>query len=197
MNPVTKPPVAEVLERVDQALTGLAADNLIWLSGYLYGLARQPGVGSASSAQVASVTVYYGSQTGNARRLAEQVAQELSDAGRQSRLRSLGEIRPRDLRDVEHALFVVSTQGDGEPLEDCRDFFAALASERAPRLSGLQFAVLGLGDSSYPQFCATGKQLDERLAALGGQRSQPRLDADLDFSRSAPRCVPPPYGAPA
>lgn len=185
MNAVTKPPAAEVLERVDQALTGLASDNLIWLSGYLYGLARQPGAESAAPPAVASVDVYYGSQTGNARRLAEDLAESLNAAGRAPRLRSLGEIRPRDLREVEQALFVVSTQGDGEPPEDCRDFFTALDSDRAPQLAKLQFAVLGLGDSSYPQFCATAKQLDARLQALGGSRTQDRLDADLDYARSA------------
>ena len=185
MNALTKPPGAEVLERVDQALIGVAADNLIWLSGYLYGLARQPGAAAPAEPATASISVFYGSQTGNARRLAEAVAEGLKGAGRAAKLTSLGEVRPRDLRGLEYALFVVSTQGDGEPPEDCRDFFAALEGDRAPQLDGLQFAVLALGDSSYPQFCATGKALDQRLEALGAQRAQPRLDADLDFQRSA------------
>jgi len=181
----TKPPVAEVLERVDQALTGVAADNLIWLSGYLYGLARQPSAEQPNAAAVTTTHVYYGSQTGNARRLASEAAEALKSSGRSVKLASLADTRPRDLRQLEQALFVVSTQGDGEPAEDCRDFFEALGADRAPDLSGLKFAVLGLGDSSYPQFCATGKELDLRLEVLGGGRLQPRLDADLDYARAA------------
>lgn len=185
MSVTTQPPVAEVLERVDQALDGLAADNLIWLSGYLYGLARQPATEQPNSVSVTTTHVYYGSQTGNARRLAEEVGQALSAVGRPVKLASLGDIRPRDLRQVERALFVVSTQGDGEPPEDCRDFFEALNGDRAPQLGELEFSVLGLGDSSYPHFCAIGKELDLRLEALGGQRAHTRLDADLDYARVA------------
>lgn len=184
MNAPVKPPGNEILERVDQALLGLPADNLIWLSGYVYGLARQPQP-TQPSAATTTIAIYYGSQTGNARRLAEKAGTQLQAAGHGTRLSSLAGLRPRDLRGVDQALFVVSTQGDGEPPEDCREFFDALDADAAPQLTQLRYAVLALGDSSYPQYCAAGRRLDARLAALGAQAVQDRLDADLDYARSS------------
>src|SRR5690606_39403366 len=76
-------------------------------------------------------------------------------------------------------------QGDGDPPDDARRFLDELNGRRAPRLDGLRFSVLALGDSSYPLFCASGRELAERLAALGGQRVLERVDADLDVERDA------------
>jgi len=60
-----------------------------------------------------------------------------------------------------------------------------LMSEKAPRLDGVEFGVLALGDTAYVEFCAVGKALDERLAALGGKRVVDRVDCDLDFAAPA------------
>ncbi len=57
--------------------------------------------------------------------------------------------------------------------------------EGAPRLDGVQFGVLALGDTAYAEFCAIGKAIDERLAALGGKRVVDRVDCDLDFAEPA------------
>lgn len=210
---IEQQPELEVLERVDRALVGLPAQQLIWLSGYLYGLARQPGaphssralpVPGAATATPTSValSLLYGSQTGNARKLAETVAQQLRADGYAIELLPLGKFRARELTRRALALFVVSTQGDGEPAEDALAFYEALAAEQAPRLPGLRYAVLGLGDSSYPQFNAAARALDARLTDLGAQALHPRLEADLDYTRTAPawvaawrQALPPAQGA--
>ena len=81
-------------------------------------------------------------------------------------------------------VMVVSTQGDGDPPDDARGLIEFLQSRRAPKLDQL-VAVLALGDSSYPKFCETGKQVDERLVALGARRLVERVDCDVDYDTLA------------
>ena len=57
--------------------------------------------------------------------------------------------------------------------------------DRAPKLEQLSYAVLALGDSSYPRFCETGRQVDERLAALGAKRLCCRVECDVDYDTLA------------
>jgi len=64
-----------------------------------------------------------------------------------------------------------------------------LMGESAPRLDGVEFGVLALGDTAYAEFCAIGKKIDERLAALGGKRIVDRVDCDLDFAEPAARWI--------
>jgi len=91
----------------------------------------------------------------------------------------------RELKDERLLYVVISTQGDGDPPEDARGFVEYLQGRKAPALDQLAFAVLGLGDSSYPQFCAVGRLLDQRLAALGATRLFACAEADLDIDAVA------------
>src|SRR3546814_15634900 len=92
----------------------------------------------------------------------------------------------RELKQERHLYVVISTQGDGDPPDDARGLVDFIAGRRAPALKQLGYAVLGLGDSSYPQFCAVARRLDERLAELGATRLLDRGDADLDIDTVAP-----------
>ena len=91
----------------------------------------------------------------------------------------------RDLKNEKLLYIVMSTQGDGDPPDDSRSFCEFLHSKRAPMLPGLRYAILGLGDSSYPKYCHIGKLLDERLAELGATRVLTRGDCDVDFATIA------------
>jgi sulfite reductase (NADPH) flavoprotein alpha-component len=175
-------------ELLDRLTDGLGGDALWWLSGYAAGLARSRSpaadVGRAAAPAAAAplrATVVYGSQTGNARRVAERLASQLGESGLELRLSGAADYPLRELRAETLLVIVISTQGDGDPPDDARAFVEHLLGPRAPRLEGLRFGVLGLGDSSYPKFCEVGRRLDARLAELGGERWLARGDADLDI----------------
>lgn len=174
-------------------LDGLDRDALWWLSGYTAGLAGRvfelsavaPREGSTESAHGSRASIVYGSQTGNAKRVAERLAGALEADGLAVRLWRADAYPLRQLTSESLLYVIISTQGDGDPPDDSRAFFEHLAGRRAPALAELRYAVLGLGDSSYPQFNAVGRRLDERLAELGAQRLLDRGDADLDFDEVA------------
>jgi sulfite reductase (NADPH) flavoprotein alpha-component len=131
------------------------------------------------------LAVVYGSQTGNGRRIAERLGHAAEAAGLAVRVYSTRDYPLKDLARERMLTVVVSTHGDGDPPDDARGFIEHLLGKRAPQLPQLKFSVLALGDSSYPKFCETGRQVDERLAALGAQRVLPRVDCDLDYERLA------------
>lgn len=175
---------------LDRLTDGLGGEALWWLSGYAAGLARsrlpravETALADASPAAATPLraTVLYGSQTGNARRTAERVAARLGEAGLEARLVSVADYPVRDLKAEKLLVIVISTQGDGDPPDDARAFVEHVLGPRAPKLDGLRFGVLGLGDSSYPKFCEVARRLDARLAELGGERWLARGDADLDI----------------
>ena len=178
---------ASQLERLRDMAATLNANQLHWASGYLYGCSEQSAAAAAApeTAPTQTLTIAYGSQTGNSRRVAETLASQATANGLSVRLISLADLRARELSSLSLFYAVISTQGDGDPPDDARRFLDELDGRRAPKLDSLSFAVLALGDSSYPLFCATGRALDERLAELGGRRVVDRVDADLDVERDA------------
>ena len=188
-----------LLERV---VTGLEPAALHWLSGFAAGVAyaRSPGAAMAGDAALAATAVavpavraepaarlaiVYGSQTGNSKRVAERLGRAAEAAGLAVRVYAAREYPLKDLARERYLSVVISTQGDGDPPDDARSFVEHLLGKRAPRLEQLAYSVLALGDSSYPKFCETGRQVDERLVELGARRVLPRVDCDLDYDRLA------------
>ena len=166
-----------------QLVDGLDPAQLYWIAAWVANQAAHPPAhqGAVAPANAPRLTVLYGSQTGNARRVAERFAAEAEAAGLPVRLVRAGAYATRELADERYLAVVVSTQGEGEPPDDARGFVEFLASRRAPKLPKLHYTVLGLGDSSYPQFNAMGRALDARLAELGAQRLAPLAEADVDI----------------
>lgn len=169
--------------------------QLAWLSGYCWsqagGQAVQPGIGTpaaaapAPAAEPLRVAVISASQTGNARKVAAELQQRLAAAGVNAVHAAAADYKPKNIAGEQLVLLVTSTQGEGEPPEEALSLYKLLSGKKAPKLSGLKFAVLGLGDSSYPMFCGAGKSFDELLAKLGGERLLERQDCDLEYQAEA------------
>jgi len=175
------------LNALNQALAELQPNQLVWVSGYLAGLAQSGATAPVASAPAASntLTILYGSQSGNAKKVATELANQAEAKGLPVKLTAMGNYKPKQLKDETHLLVVVSTYGEGDPPDEAAALHSFLASKRAPKLDQLEFAVLGLGDSSYEFFCQTAIDFDQRLERLGAKRLLTRVDCDVEFSAPA------------
>ncbi|MGY3941773.1 assimilatory sulfite reductase (NADPH) flavoprotein subunit [Aeromonas tecta] len=182
----------EQQRQLNQVLSTLNTQQLAWVSGYLYGLsqsgnqvASQPVTTAASAAPGASLTIIYGSQTGNAKGAAAAIQKQAQALGLPVTLVSMADYKPKQLKKESHLLVVVSTYGEGEPPESAVDLFEQLKKGKIGKLEGLKFAVLGLGDSSYEFFCQTGKDFDGFFAKAGAERIHELASLDVDYQEAA------------
>lgn len=174
------------VEKLKQLTSELSAVQLAWVSGYLAATANAGQLAPVAQAQTAqTVTILYGSQTGNGRGVAKALADKAQAQGYAVNLASMGEYNVRQLKQEAVLLLVVSTHGEGEAPDDAIELHKFLASKRAPKLNNLHYSVLALGDSSYEFFCQTGKDFDARLAALGAKSLLPLIECDVDYEAAA------------
>ncbi|WP_421208816.1 assimilatory sulfite reductase (NADPH) flavoprotein subunit [Aeromonas sp. 602396] len=189
-SPFNLSPLSDEQQRqLGQVLSTLNTQQLAWVSGYLYGLSQTGQQSVATSAAVAapsgSLTIIYGSQTGNAKGVATAIKAQAEALGLPVTLASMADYKPKQLKKESHLLVVVSTYGEGEPPESAVDLFEQLKKGKVGKLDGLKFAVLGLGDSSYEFFCQTGKDFDNFLATAGAERIYELASLDVDYQDAA------------
>ncbi len=152
-----------------------------WLNGYLTGLLA-PFAGGAEQAPTGiPITIAWGSQTGTSEGLAKKFAKAATKAGLQPSIVDLGEFDPASLTTLEHLIIITSTYGDGEAPDNAQNFHNFLHSDAAPKLENLNYAVLSLGDSSYPDFCQCGIDFDLALQKLGAKPIVARVDLDVEY----------------
>ncbi|NWA63877.1 NADPH-dependent assimilatory sulfite reductase flavoprotein subunit [Pantoea sp. B9002] len=179
----------EQLARLQAATTDFNTTQMAWLSGYFWGMVNQmPGAAAAPApvqAETPTITLISASQTGNARRLAEQLRDDLLAAKLGVNLVNAGDYKFKQIGQEKLLVVVTSTQGEGEPPEEAVALHKFLLSKKAPKFEGTAFAVFGLGDTSYEFFSKTGKDFDERLAELGAERLLDRVDADVEYKDQA------------
>lgn len=184
-----------------QQLEQFSPTQLAWLSGYCWAKSQDTNavaatagmapnaiataVEAAVAAPARKITVLSVSQTGNARRVAEQLLVQLQEAQLDAQIIAAGDYKAKNIAAEDIVLIVTSTQGEGEAPEEGVSLHKFLHGKKAPQLNGVSFAVLGLGDSSYPNFCQAGKDFDAVLEKLGATRLAARVDCDLDFQASA------------
>ncbi|MGX9539960.1 assimilatory sulfite reductase (NADPH) flavoprotein subunit [Shewanella sp. A22] len=174
------------VDKLKQFTSELSSVQLAWVSGYLAASANQgqtAAIAETSAAQ--TVTILYGSQTGNGRGVAQALATKAQALGYAVNLTSMGEYNVRQLKQETILFLVVSTHGEGEAPDDAIELHKFLSSKRAPKLNNLHYSVLALGDSSYEFFCQTGKDFDARLSALGAKALLPLVECDVDYEDAA------------
>ena len=178
------PLTPEQMTRLQSATGDFSPTQMAWLSGYFWGrVNQQPDVVSApvSAPAAASITLISASQTGNARRVAEQLRDDLIAAKLNVNLVNAGDYKFKQIGQEKLLLIVASTQGEGEQAEEAVALHKFLQSKKAPQMKDTAFAVFALGDTSYEFFCQAGKDFDTRLGELGAERLLDRVDADVEY----------------
>ncbi|MDO6431346.1 flavodoxin domain-containing protein [Flavitalea sp. BT771] len=187
------------LKTLQELIAGATKEELIWLSGYLAGVVAQttgqpaittnvlvtaPEPEAAAKPVVSKITIAYGTETGNSKKLATDFAARAKKKGINAKLVGLEQYRLTDLSKEEYFFTVISTQGDGEPPASARKFYDHIHKESL-QLTQLKYSVLALGDTSYPLFCKAGEDVDEQLQRMGGQRIVSLQKCDTDYEVEA------------
>jgi len=190
--PKTAPFADDEIESLNRVVGPATAVQRAWLAGFLAGLdaSGTPQPLPAAPAQPAEpLTILYATESGNSEKLAGDVAKSARKMGLKPSLVDMADLDVASLAGVKKLVVIAATWGEGEPPGRAVASYAALMGDGAPRLDGVEFAVLALGDTAYVEFCAIGKAIDARLEALGGKRVADRADLDLDFAAPAARWI--------
>lgn len=137
------------------------------------------------SAEAPKVRVLYGSETGNAEGVARDLARAARARGIDATVAMLDDATPVELAGAGCLLVVAATTGEGDMPYNADRFWCAVTEETAARMDGVPFAVLGLGDTGYFDFCQAAIDLDNRFAELGGRRLREVVKCDVDFEDEA------------
>lgn len=128
-----------------------------------------------------SIKILFGTMTGNAEELANDLSDKLSDVGYRTTVEDAGNYDVTNLRNEKRVAIVISTWGEGDPPDDAEDFCFDLYDGKAGELPELEFSVCSLGDSSYDDFCGCGRKVEEALLKAGARKIVDRADLDVDF----------------
>lgn len=189
----------EQLKALEQLTHNLEEEQAIWLNGYIQGLTgkatpvplqaytAETETTSGVTEEILPLTVLYGTHTGRSKLLAEDISQKADAKNIDCQIFPMDDYKTKTLKYEKNLLVIVSTHGEGEPPEMAEDFHAFMTGKRAPKLQGLNYSVLALGDKSYKHFCQTGIDLDQALKKTGATELTPIVTCDVDFEDDAAR----------
>ena len=213
LNVTNSPLTEEQAAKANELLASLTPEQKMWFSGYITATQHISGSttgeavdgatandsaanlpsGSAQSnvaqPKARDITVLYGSETGNAQGVAEMFGERLQGLGHTVEVKGMDEIKPRNIKKVEDLFIVTATHGEGDPPDNAIELHEFLHGRKAPKLEGVRFSVLALGDQSYDHFCQTGKDFDAKLEELGAERLYERIDCDVDYDEDAEKWI--------
>jgi sulfite reductase (NADPH) flavoprotein alpha-component len=191
--PKTAPFAEEEIDLLNRVVGTASPVQRAWLAGFLAGLDAS-GVAvlphpAAPARPAEPLMVLYASESGNSEKLAGDLAKAARKNGLKPTLIDMADLELSALSSARRLVVIAATWGEGEPPARAVRAYNELMGEGAPRLDGVDFGVLALGDTAYAEFCAIGRKIDERLAALGAKRIVDRIDCDLDFAEPAARWI--------
>ena len=179
--------VSNKMKLVEEVLSTFNREELFWLNGYIEGklsTASQTETATPVKPGVNKITITYGTETGNSKKLAGEFAARAKKNGINAKIVSLDQYRLTDLPKEEYLLSIISTQGEGEPPAAAKKFYDHIHNNGF-KLNKLKYGVLALGDTSYPLFCKAGEDVDQQLNKLGGERIMPLQKCDVDYEIEA------------
>lgn len=173
---------------IEELLAELSSNELIWLNGYINGFVSQYKNANTNTIEPATtikkLTVVFGTETGNSKKLATALAAQARQKGAVVKLTSIEQLRFQELPKEENLFFIISTHGEGEPPSSARKFYEFI-HQTDVKLTNTKYSVLALGDSSYPLFCKAGEDIDRQLEKLGANRIVPLQKCDVDYEDDA------------
>ena len=194
--PKTAPFSEEDVDLLNRVVGPATPVQRAWLAGFLAGVeAAHSGEGFAGAEAAAPpraaepLTIIYASESGNSEKLAGDMAKQARKLGFKPSVVDMADLELSSLTKAKRIVVIAATWGEGEPPGRAARVYNELMGESAPRLDGVEFGVLALGDTAYVEFCAIGKRIDERLEALGAKRVADRVDCDLDFAEPAGKWI--------
>ncbi len=194
MSFVTLPKAApfseEEIETLNRVVGTASPVQRAWLAGFLAGVEHSQGSSLQPEQAQASVaaeplTILFATESGNSEKLAGDTAKAARKLGFKPSVVDFADVELASLSKAKNLIVIAATWGEGEPPARATNAYKELMGDNAPKLDGVKFGVLALGDTAYADFCGVGKKIDERLAALGGKRVADRVDCDLDFEKPA------------
>lgn len=182
--------------QLDSFLGTLLPEQLTWVEGYIAGISqgksqkRTSGISiNPSALRVASenpsLTILYGTHTGRSETLARELSKKAISAGLSTTVSNMQDYNTKKIKSEKNIAVIVSTHGEGDPPVQAEDFWGYVRGKRAPKMEGINFSVLALGDKSYEKFCQTGVDIDESFRKHGAKAILPIVKCDVDFETEA------------